>query len=141
MFHQTTNCPIRLGMRQSVPMDFLFTLPLGPWKSGTYVTYGFGYARAIGKACRCTCSTQTANHTCRDQKRNHPMKFKQCTGADWLRTLTVSALVLIASLDGSNIAVAIVDSGIQSTAPGGKDKSDLNLPGATSSRIVYSRSW
>jgi hypothetical protein len=69
------------------------------------------------------------------------MKFKQCTGADWLRTLTVSALVLIASLDGSNIAVAIVDSGIQSTAPGGKDKSDLNLPGATSSRIVYSRSW
>ena len=28
MFHQTTNCPIRLGMRQSVPMGFLFTLLL-----------------------------------------------------------------------------------------------------------------
>ena len=44
-------------------------------------------------------------------------------------------------LDGNNIAVAIIDSGIQSKAPGGNERSDLNLSGANSSRIVYSQSW
>ena len=44
-------------------------------------------------------------------------------------------------LDGSNMAVAVIDSGIQATTSKGKQIPDLKLPNTSTSRIVYSQSW
>src|SRR5208337_3989897 len=44
-------------------------------------------------------------------------------------------------LDGSNMAVAVIDSGIQGTTSKGKETADLKLPGTSRSRIVYNQSW
>ena len=44
-------------------------------------------------------------------------------------------------LDGSNIAVAVIDSGIGDKKTAGFKKSDLNKWDTGSSRIIYSQSW